>query len=236
MPPETILIVEQDPVILNFLEKDVLVPQNYSVLVARDLQSALEKARVFTPDLILLALADGQMENLQVLVDLRKTIIQSPVILMISGEIDTITIKALHLGVRDYLKKPFTADEVNQAIEHVLHDTRVLHEQEQLFLNAKAIDTVHTTIVTLSHYLNNYLTILKGNLTLLEESLVQEQPELDLNQLIQDSRYSVMNIQAVIQVLLRASKVELASYNDATAMINIQNSLGYGGIKPGYEE
>jgi DNA-binding response OmpR family regulator len=236
MPSETILIIEQDPETLDLLEKEILAPQNYTVLVARDHRSALEKALVFTPDLILLALTARQMEGLQVLVDLRKTIIQSPVILMLSGEINTIAINALHLGVRDYLKKPFTADEANQAIGRVLHDTRILHEQERLFLNPKEIDAVHTTIVTLSHYLNNYLTILKGNLTLLEESLVQGQPELDLNQLIQDSRYSVMNIQAVIQVMLRASKVELTSYNDATAMINIQNSLGYGGIKPGYED
>jgi DNA-binding response OmpR family regulator len=225
MPSETILIIEQDSEILDFLEKDVLAPQNYTVLVANTPQSALEKALVFTPDLILFAINNSQMEDLQVLVELRKTIVQSPAILMISGEIESITINALRLGVRDYLIKPLTAEEVNQAIEHVLHDTRALREQEQLILDPKAIDTVHTTIVTLSHYLNNYLTTLKGNLTLLEESLNQEQPALDLNQLIQESRYSVMNIQAVIQVMLRASNVKLSSYSEHTTMIDLQNSL-----------
>jgi DNA-binding response OmpR family regulator len=236
MAAETILIIENDPQIVEFLEQDILVPQDYMVLVASDTKSAIEKALIFTPDLILFALTDLQLADHQILNDLRKTILQAPVIYMVSGEVNAIPINSLRLGVRGYLKKPLSAGEVNQVIESTLHDARVLHEQEKLIFNPNAIDTVHTTIVTLSHYLNNYLTILKGNLTLLEESLVQDQPELDLNQLIQDSRYSVMNIQAVIQVLLRASKVELSSYSDTTPMINIQNSLGYGGIKPGYEE
>lgn len=86
-------------------------------------------------------------------------------------------------------------------------------------------ETIQKTVVTLSHYLYNYLMALKGNLVLLQENLQRQEAEADLLQLLAESLSSANRIQAVLQVLQRTSQVKQATYTGQTQMIDIESAL-----------
>ena len=97
---------------------------------------------------------------------------------------ENIAVEAFRLGVLDYLNKPFPPDEVQRVVGRALRESRLLREKEELNRNMVTAEAVRVTVITLSHYLNNYLTTLKGGLTLLKESLDQKLPNPNLCEII----------------------------------------------------
>lgn len=138
---------------------------------------------------------------------------------------EQIAVEAFRLGVKDYLDKPFTVDEMLQAIDKALREQRLAAEQDRLNRNLLTAEAVRITVVTLSHYLNNRLMVLDNGLTLLEEELLQKTSDPTSLKILQDCYNSALGIQAVLQVLRNTTKVELTPYTPTTPMINIQAAL-----------
>jgi CheY-like chemotaxis protein len=221
---ETILIIDDSLPMLEIV-KQILVPLGYTILEAVDGMTGLELAVQHSPDLILLDMNMPRMTGLEMLAELRQTPCHSPVIFMTVFGSEHIAVEAFRLGVRDYLNKPFTTEEVKQAVDRALRETRLAREHEELNRNLLTAEAVRVTVITLSHYLNNYLTTLKGGLTLLEEHIQQELPDPDLLNLLKDSRRSAASIQAVMRVLLCATNVQLTSYTHTTPILDIEAAL-----------
>jgi len=127
--------------------------------------------------------------------------------------------------VRDYVVKPSTNDEILAAIDRALNESRLARAKEELNRNLITAEIVRVTVVTLSHYLNNHLTTLKGGLTLLGEALTDKAPDPYLLDILQASRKSALSIQAVMKVLLGATGVSLCNYTDSTMMMDIEAAL-----------
>jgi CheY-like chemotaxis protein len=225
MPGETILIVDESNQTLDFLGHRILFPLGYKTIFALDGQSGLEKAASSSPDLILLDMNMPCMNGLEILKDLRKTTCKAPVIFMSTQAMKDVPMEAFHLGVRDYLAEPFNAEEVEQVIDRALLETRLTRDGEILKGNLFTAEAVRITVITLSHYLNNYLTTLEGGLTLVEEALTQAPADPELVELIRNSRTSALGIQAVMKVLLNATDVKLANYTNTTPIFNIEAAL-----------
>src|SRR5574341_1132989 len=119
------------------------------------------------------------LNGFEVLTALRQANCVSPVIFMTVAGSERIAVEAFRLGVRDYLSKPFTEAELRQSIDRALSETRLVCERDRLTRNLVMAEAVRSTIVTLSHYLNNYLTSLNGGLQLLEENLRNDQVNSD---------------------------------------------------------
>ncbi len=121
-------IVDDDPLILESLS-EFLELEGYEVSVftsAEDAQLAIVKD---TPDIILLDLRLPGMDGLEYLEIIKK---QYPEIeiLMVTGYADVTTaIKAIKLGARDYIKKPFVLDELGVLIKKAISDKK---KNEQL--------------------------------------------------------------------------------------------------------
>lgn len=226
MPNETILVVDDSADIVQVLKEYMLVPLGYEVISAADGRSGLKLAVSRQPDLIMLDMHLPFMDGLQVLTALRQANCQAPVIFMTMHGSESIVVEVFRLGVRDYLAKPFKIEEVQQAVDRALQEVRLVREREELTRNLIASETVRQTAVTLAHYINNYLMVLSGNLTLLKEALRKELPRQEaLAKMVQDSQDSTDLIAAVIRVLQRTTNAQQSTYHGQIRMIDIEAAL-----------
>ena len=225
MANETILIVDDSLEIVRVLREYMLSPLGYHVLSAADGKEGLAQALAHAPDLILLDMNMPHMSGMEMLVALRQTECEAPVIFMTLHGSESVAVEAFRLGVCNYLIKPFTSEEVQRAVDAALRESRLAQEKETLTRNMIATETIRQTTVTLAHYINNYLMTLMGGLSLLEEAVESELFEPPLRQIITESRNSAVKIEAVLRVLQRVTKAQDSTYHGQIKMIDVEAAL-----------
>lgn len=224
MANEQILVVDDSKETI-ILVKEILSPLGYRIVTALDGVSGLELAIQLNPDLILLDMNMPRMTGLEMLAALRQTACTSPVIFMTVYGSEHIVVEAFRLGVRDYLNKSLLFEEIEQTINRALRETRLERERMELSHNLLTAEAVRMTVITLSHYLNNTLMSLKGNLALLDEALRLALPDPEMLKLVQESQQGAVSIQTVMKILQRATNVRLTSYTDTTSILDIETAV-----------
>jgi two-component system NtrC family sensor kinase len=131
-PREKVLVVDEDPDVLDLLERQVLEPMGYAVATADDAGAAIEQALNFSPDLIIASLMLPGLSGKDLLVALRAQGMDVPMLVTAPEGMEADAIQAFRLGARDYLVKPLREAEVVAAVERALNDVRVRHERQQL--------------------------------------------------------------------------------------------------------
>lgn len=132
MAGECILIIDDNADVCTLLGERVLPSYGYRTLTARDGASGLWQIRTQRPDLILLDLRLPDMTGLDLLHILASEGYDIPVILVTAYGSELIAAQALRLGVRDYIIKPFTLDEIVESIERALAEQRLRDERNAL--------------------------------------------------------------------------------------------------------
>lgn len=133
-PPAVVLMVDDTPANLGVLY-EVLSGVGYTVLVAEDGESALERAAYARPDLILLDVMMPGIDGFETCRRLKEQpLTQDIPIIFMSALSDTVDkVKGLRLGAVDYVTKPFQHEEVLARIHtHLLLQQlkRALSERE----------------------------------------------------------------------------------------------------------
>jgi DNA-binding response OmpR family regulator len=226
MSGESVLIVDDSAEITLFLRQYILEPAGYKVLSARDGEEGLEVAVRDRPDLIILDMSMPRMTGLQMLSALRKTTCDSPVIFMTLHGSERIAVEVFRLGVKDYLCKPFTVEEVREAVDRALKEKRLLREKEELSLRLAATEAIQRTMITLSHHINNSLVVVLGGLRLTLDLL--KKGEIDpafMQEVLSDCLASSQKIQAVIRTLGKLSENQGTTYYGDTKMIDLDSAL-----------
>ncbi len=121
-PSAQILIVEDDPEILRFLEAS-LEAGGYRLAIAGDLSSGLIEAQSRQPDLILLDLGLPDGDGLTLIPHLRQ-FSQAPIVVLSARGREADKIAALDLGADDFIAKPFAAGELHARIRACLRRVR----------------------------------------------------------------------------------------------------------------
>ena len=112
-----ILIIEDRRENIVFIANNILKPKGHEVITARDGQIGLKKAQEEFPDLIITDIKLPKMSGLEVLQNLREQGVLIPTIVMTFHGTEETAVKALRLGARDYLIKPFTMEEMEAALD-----------------------------------------------------------------------------------------------------------------------
>jgi DNA-binding response OmpR family regulator len=110
-----ILIIEDESGIASFL-KQGLEEENYDVSLAMDGQAGLHKAQSEQPDLILLDWMLPKLTGLEVCQAIRKNDKSTPILFLTAKDTIQETIEGLKAGANDYIKKPFSFEELLERI------------------------------------------------------------------------------------------------------------------------
>ncbi len=129
---QRILVVDDEVSVLKTV-RAYLEQEGFNVASAADSQTALELARTFQPDLVILDVMLTGMDGFSVLRELRR---ESEVyVLMLTaraGEVDRVV--GLELGADDYLTKPFSPRELVARTKAILRRGRNQVETEPVLL------------------------------------------------------------------------------------------------------
>jgi DNA-binding response OmpR family regulator len=124
---EKILIVEDEPVLLETLEYS-LERQGYEVVTSINGLKALSVARQERPDAIILDIMLPGMDGLEVCRILRQEM--SVPILMLTARTDEIDkVVGLEVGADDYMTKPFSMRELLARVKALLRRVRLIQEE-----------------------------------------------------------------------------------------------------------
>ena len=108
---ETILIVEDDPVMLRGL-KDNFEFKGYGVLAAADGEAGLNAALDKKPDLIILDIMLPKINGYEVCRLIRQENLNMPIIMLTAKGEESDIVLGLNLGADDYVTKPFSIKEL----------------------------------------------------------------------------------------------------------------------------
>jgi DNA-binding NtrC family response regulator len=127
----SILVVDDKDSVRRMLA-DTLVSNGHQVEVARNGNSAVEKAKGNHFDLVLTDLKLPEMDGLEVLNAVKESDPETAVIVMTAyGTIET-AVSAMKLGAFDFLTKPFDPDHLTVLIDRALENRRLMAENSLL--------------------------------------------------------------------------------------------------------
>ncbi len=122
-----LLIVDDDKLVAWSLSRD-LEGDDCNVKVAPDGESALTMFKEMEPDVVLLDLKLPGIDGLQVLRLIRK-VSKDPIIIMMTAYATVQTaVEAIQLGATDFIKKPFSHDELMMILERALQREELTRE------------------------------------------------------------------------------------------------------------
>src|SRR4030043_111173 len=106
-----ILIVEDDQELANILQRG-LTGLTYAVDTANDGEEGEDMAKAVSYDLIILDIILPKKDGIEVCLELRRSKINSRIIMLTSRDTISDRVKGLNSGADDYLVKPFAFDEL----------------------------------------------------------------------------------------------------------------------------
>jgi two-component system response regulator MprA len=128
--PEPILIIEDDPQIVDFLRLG-LGHEKFEVVVANDGRKGIELFRQHKPALVILDLRLPDLDGGEVCQHLR-AVSSVPILVLTARDLTSEKVKLLTIGADDYMVKPFSFDELLARIHALLRRTGAPEKQQVL--------------------------------------------------------------------------------------------------------
>jgi DNA-binding response OmpR family regulator len=127
MAEVTVLVVDDDPVIMRLLEVNFEM-EGYTVVTATDGQQALDRITSNAPDLVVCDIMMPVVNGLEVVERLRQssdeTLQRLPVILLSAKAQASEVQRGLDVGADDYITKPFDPLELIERVQALLHTSQ----------------------------------------------------------------------------------------------------------------
>ncbi|MGA1868681.1 MAG: response regulator [bacterium] len=217
-----ILIVDdnEDTVVLY---KRMLRPKGYTIIVARNGEDALVRAREENPHLILLDVGLPKLDGYDICEMLKsseKTKMIAVIIVTCYSAMAN-KLRGYDKGADDYIIKPVNKDELLAKI-HVLLKIKYLHEQ---LIEAEKLKTLAQVAVRVNHDINNPLCSILANGEMLRTSLEKKGNSPDDLKRIDLILEQIEKIKTVIEMLSKATKVISMDYIKGVQMLDLERSV-----------
>src|SRR5262249_15576874 len=131
MEKAQILIVDDEPGSRYGIKK-ALSSFRFQVQEAGDGEEALEKIRLYNPDLVILDVNLPQRDGLSVLSEARKQNLNPLVIVITAYGSEKIAVDAMKRGAYDYIAKPYDIDELRMVVAKAIESLNLKQENLQL--------------------------------------------------------------------------------------------------------
>lgn len=245
-PRGVVLVVDDTPINQQILT-EILGPEGYQLDFARDGETGLKKAHELKPDLVLLDLVLPGMMGTEVLDILKREMPETLVILTTAYGSEETAIKALRLGVNDYIinKRPFDADEVREVVKRAVNEAKLRQENLRLqrelqiknarleqavreltaaYERLKELDKAKASFFSMvSHDLRHPIAVAKGYLELiLSDNAVTDQQTRGFVQVAEEE---MLYINKLVDDVLDLSRMDAGSYHVECQPLSVTNIL-----------
>lgn len=114
----TSVLIVDDAIFMRKLIRDALEPIGYAICgEASDGDQAVERFREYRPDITTLDIVMPKADGLAALAGIRQIDPKARVIMVTAVDQREAMLRAMHLGVSDFIVKPFDADRIVAAVE-----------------------------------------------------------------------------------------------------------------------
>jgi DNA-binding response OmpR family regulator len=223
-----VLIIEDRRENIVFIANNILKPLGYDVITARDGEMGLERAQADKPDLIITDLKLPKLGGLEVLEQLNQKGCAIPTIVMTFHGTEETAKEALRLGAKDYLIKPFTVEEMHEALNRALkavpgpsnqQDQAKIAELEQQLAQIKtALGTRERQLEQMGKQLAN--SIGKAEVAeIAQRAATWEEDYARLTSVLAQAKESSIKAESRARVLeeaVHAQKAQMAKYQQET--------------------
>jgi two-component system, sensor histidine kinase and response regulator len=200
-----ILVIEDNPHVQDNIH-DILSLEDFYTIMASDGSQGLRLAQEEKPDLIICDIMLPQLNGYEVLSALRQDpATESIPFIFLTAMADRSDLRqGMVLGADDYLPKPFTPDELRQAIA-----TRLTRQASQAQQVQRRIDELRDTIAyALPHELNTPLVGIINGARLLR-TCYKTMDEEEVNELLDGIESSGNRLYSLIQNFMTYTNLEL---------------------------
>jgi signal transduction histidine kinase len=235
----TILIADDEPDMLRFLKSQLTA--HYEVLEAVDGQQAIEKAKQFLPDIILLDMMMPEKDGLQACREIRAhTPTQSiPIVLLTARADEETKLSALSAGASDFLTKPFSSTELqvrlknlveshqyqrkvskqNQVLESTIDQ---LKETETQLVQSEKLASLGRMSAGIIHEINNPLNYATTGLFTLrnKQKYLAPEQQAEYQEILKDVEEGIQRVKTIVSDLRTFTHPETDS-RDQVAIADI---------------
>lgn len=169
MKKAKVLYVE-DEIFLAKIVSETLQDRGYDVVLANDGAKAVQQFNESKPDVCVLDIMLPNKDGFSIADEIREKDAQIPIIFLSAKSQTTDVVNGFKLGANDYIRKPFSIEELIVRIENVLrHKTEVQGDQEELTLGQYTFNIKRQTLSSpeeqrkLSYRENELLKLLYEN-------------------------------------------------------------------------
>jgi signal transduction histidine kinase len=166
----------------------VILSPKYEIITAENGKIALELLEQHTPDMVISDIRMPQMTGTELLREVKKRDPEIPVVLITGYATVQSAQEAVRASAYDYINKPYDVGEIEEVVSKALAENQARRERERTMnklqqwnleleeqigqLDQKA--TLGELSAELIHDLNNPMSVLRGYISLLEDSLGRE--------------------------------------------------------------
>jgi DNA-binding response OmpR family regulator len=188
--PEKILVVEDEPALQETLSYN-LEKQGYEVETVGDGQLAVETARKFTPDLILLDIMLPGMDGFEVCKILRREM-NVPILMLTARDDEIDRVVGLEVGADDYLSKPFSMRELVARVKAQLRRTQVIRDELQKMQTTEPVPKTLT-------FDNLVINLTRREVTLDDKVMALKPQEYDLLEFFTKHRGQMLSREIILE-------------------------------------